>query len=457
MKTKLSLLFVSALGFFANAQGNDACTETLSLMGSSVRANDPSGYDYLTTLRKDCPSYDRRVYSYGEFAIKQKIEKVTTKEEKEKYVRDLISFYDENLKYFPETAGNVNMKKGLALFNYEVGTNDEMYAFFDKAFKTDLQNFDSTRALYKYFELFVNDYKAEKKGITLQQVFDKYDDINEKLVILQKEDSDANDLLIQKEEAGQELDAKEAKAKSKYEANLEDIATVTSSMDAVIVQLSTCDKLIPFYQKSFEENKTNKQWLLRAADRLEAKECDGDPLFSKISEALYKLDPSADAAYKLGVVEHQKKNITKAMEYFNQAANLYTDSGKKSGVYLKMAYIYKNSSRSQSRTYARKALEVKPSNGRAYMLIGDLYANSMNECGSDPFKKRAIYWLVAQYYDKAASVDSSVRGTASSTAAKYRASAPSKAEIFGYKEGNMSGKRISFDCWVGESVTVPSL
>ena len=196
MKTKLSLLFVSALGFFANAQSNDACTETLSLMGSSVRANDPAGYDYLATLRKDCPSYDRRVYSYGEFAIKQKIEKAATKEEKEKYVRDLISFYDENLKYFPETAGNVDMKKGLTLFNYEIGTNDEMYAFFDKAFKTDLQNFDSTRALYKYFELFVNDYKAEKKGITLQQVFDKYDDINEKLTLLKKEDSDANDLLI---------------------------------------------------------------------------------------------------------------------------------------------------------------------------------------------------------------------------------------------------------------------
>ncbi|WP_445721530.1 hypothetical protein [Flavobacterium sp.] len=456
MKTKLSLLFVATIGFFANAQNSDACTETLSLMGSSVRANDPAGYDYLATLRKDCASFDKRVYSYGEFAIKQKIERVEGAE-KEKYVRDLMSFYDENLTYFPETAGSVDMKKGLTLFNYKVGNNEEIFAFLDKAFKTDKENFDSTRALYAYFEIFVNDYKGEKKGITLQQVFDKYDDIYEKLALQEKEYSDAKDVLIAKEEAGQELDTKEAKAKGKYEANLEDIAIVTSSMDGIIVQLSSCDKLIPFYQKSFDENVGNKQWLLRAADRLEAKECDGDPLFSKISEALYKLDPSAEAAYKLGVVEYQKKNITKAMSYFNQAADLFTDSGKKANVYMKMATIYSRSSKSQARNYARKALQAKPSYGRAYMLIGDLYAGSLNDCGTDPFSKRAIYWLAAQYCDKAASVDSSLRGTASSRAANYRASAPSRAEIFNHKDGNMSGKRISFNCWVGESVTVPSL
>lgn len=457
MKTKLSLLFVSALGFFVNAQNNDACTETLSLMASSVKAKDPAGYDFLTTLRKDCPSFDKRVYSYGEFAIKQKIDNAADEVEKEKYVRDLMSFYDENFKYFPETSGSVDMKKGLTLFNYNVGTKDEIYAFLDKAFTNDKANFDSTRALYAYFEIFVKDYEAGNKGIALQQVFDKYDDILEKLSIQEKEYSDAKDVLIAKEEANETLDTREAKAKARYEANLEDIVTVTSSMDAIIVQLSSCDKLIPFYQKSFEENKGNKLWLQRAADRLEAKECDSDPLFSKISEALYKLDPSADAAYKLGVVEYQKKNISKAMEYFNQAASLYTDNTKKANVYMKMASIYTKSSKSQARTYAKKALQVKPSYGKAYLLIAQLYASSLNDCGGDQFERRAMYWLAAQYCDKAASVDSSLKASASSRAAGYRAAAPSKSEIFSNPKGNMSGKRISFNCWVGESVIVPTL
>lgn len=456
MKTKLSLLFVTAVSLFVNAQNNDACTETLSLMASSVKAKDPAGYDYLTTLRKDCPSFDKRVYSYGEFAIKQKIDGATGAE-KEKYVRDLMKFYDENFKYFPQEGAGVDMKKGLTLFNYNLGTKEEIYLFLDKAFTTDLANFDSTRALYAYFEIFVKDYEAENKGIELQQVFDKYDDILEKLTIQEKEYSDAKDILIGKEEAGQTLDPKEAKAKERYESNLEDIVTVTSSMDGIIVKLSSCDKLIPFYQKSFEQNKANKVWLLRAADRLEAKECNGDPLFSKISEALLKVDPSAAAYEKQGIVEYQKKNISKAAEYMNKAAEMYTDNTKKANVYMKIATIYTNSSKSQARNYAKKALQVKPSYGKAYLLIAQLYGSSINECGKDQFEKRAVYWLAAQYSDKAAAADSSLRTSASKMAAGYRASAPSKTEIFSHPSGNMSGKRIAFNCWIGESVSVPTL
>lgn len=453
MKTKLSLLFVAAFSFFAQAQD---CVETVSLMGTAVKANDPSAYEYLTQLRKDCPTIHKAVYTYGEFAIKQQIDRVKDNPtEKAKYVQDLVKLYDEYAANFPQYGkAGVEVKKGLALFDYNVGTKEQTFGYFDNAFKNDLANFNSPRALYAYFEIFVNDYKAGTKGIDLQQVFDKYDDISEKLAELSKEDSNTLDQLLNKVEAGQALDVKEEKAKTKIEANLGDIATVTSSMDAIIVELSTCEKLIPFYQKSFEANKSNEQWLKRAADRLEAKECDNDPLFSKISEALYKLNPSADAAYKLGVVELQRKNTSKAMDYFNQAAGMFQDNSKKAAVYMKMAYAYKNSSKSQARSYAKKALAVKPSYGAAYLFIAQLYGNSINDCGTNPFEKRAMYWLAAQYADKAAAVDPSVKSTANKMAASYRAAAPSKTEIF---NDGRAGQRIAFNCWVGESVVVPNL
>jgi hypothetical protein len=454
MKTKLTLLLAVLISFVSQAQNSEACTETLSLMASSVKAKDPSAYDYLTKLRKECPAFHKGVYTYGEIAIKLKIDNTTNAVEKEKYVRDLMKLYDEYAVNFPQYGKGADMEKGLALFNYNIGTKEEVFGFFDNAFKNDKANFDNTRAIYAYFELFVNDYKAEGKGITLQQVFDKYDDIYDKLEILQKEDSNDKDALIAKEEAGQTLDSKEERAKKKIDANLENIGIVTSSMDAIIVELSSCEKLIPFYQKSFDENKTNEVWLKRAADRLEAKECDSDPLFSKISEALYKLNPSADAAYKLGVVEAQRNNTTKAIGYFNQAADMYKDNSKKAFVYYRMATMYAKSNKSQARTYARKALSVKASYGKAYLLIAQLYGNSINDCGSNPFEKRAIYWLAAQYADKAGAVDPSLKALASKTAASYRASAPSKTQIF---ESGRAGQRIAFNCWVGESVMVPSL
>ena len=453
MKKRLTLFFIAVTSFFVQAQNTEACTETLSLMSTSVKAKDVAAYDYLTTLRKDCPSFHKSIYTLGEFAVKLKIEKATTPQDKEKYVRDLLKLYDEHDQYFPDNGAGNKMKKGLALFDNKVGSSDEVFNLLDVAFKTDYANFKFAKAMYVYFEILVNNHKTNK-GVELQQVFDKYDDISKKLDEEEKELSEENDGFLTKEEAGQVLSDKEKTRKARLENNLEIFGNVRTDMDNIILELSTCEKLIPFYQKGFEANKTNEEWLKRAANRLDSKGCDSDPIFSKISEALYKLNPSADAAYQLGVVEIQRKNTTKALDFFNQAANLYTDNTKKANVYYRIAVMYSKSNKVQARNYARKALSVKPSFGKSYLLIAQLYGSSINECGDDQFEKRAMYWLAAQYCDKAAAVDSSIKATANKTAASYRAAAPSKTEIF---QSGKQGQRIAFNCWVGESIVVPSL
>ena len=92
--------------------------------------------------------------------------------------------------------------------------------------------------------------------------------------------------------------------------------------------------------------------------------------------------------------------------------------------------------------------------GRAYLLISNLYAASANNCGTTQFEKRAVYWLAAKEARKASSVDRTIRTTAIKTAESYEGRAPTKTDIF--TEGN-AGKVISFKCWIGLSVTVPSL
>ena len=453
MKKKLSIVLIALAGLFVQAQNNEACLENLSFMGQLVKEKNPEAYDYLTILRKDCPSFDKGIYSWGELAIKIKIDKTTTPQDKEKYARDLMKFYDEHDLNFPNNGAGNKMKKGLVLFDYKIGTDKEIYNLLDEAFKTDYANFKYAKAMYVYFEILVKEHKANN-GVELQQVFDKYDDLSQKLVEEEDELTTEKDALLSKEEAGEVLADREAKRKEKIESNLEIFAGVKNDMDNIILELSTCEKLIPFYKNAFETNKGNEEWLKRAADRLEAKGCDTDPLFSKISEALYKLNPSAEAAEKLGVVEYQRKNISKAMDYFNQAADLYKDNSKKANVYFKMASIYSKTNKVQARNYARKTLAAKPSYGKAYLLIAQLYGSSINDCGTDQFEKRAMYWLAAQYCDKAGAADSSIKAVASKTAAQYRASAPTTSEIF--SEGK-SGQRIAFNCWVGESVVVPSI
>lgn len=455
MKAKLTLVLLIAASFLVNAQSADKCPEDIQYLVQFSKSKDYNdAYTYLQSMRKACPSYHKAIYIYGEFILKDKIENAQTPQEKEAFIKDLVSLYGEHDKYYPDNGAGNTVKKAMLLLENNVGTKEEVYNYLDTAFKTDAANFTSAKALYTYFELFVDDYEAGKKGIELQQVFDKYDEITEKLEVEEKGLSDELDNLLNKIEAQETLTDKEVRLKERNEYNLEQFSTVKGSMDAKIVLLSTCDKLIPFYQKSFEEKKTDVLWLKRAAERLEAKDCDSDPLFTKISEQLHKLNPTAESAYLLGVSAQRAKNTTKALEYYNQAAELFKDATKKAKVYYKIATMYGTGNKTQARSYAKKALAAKPFFGQAYMLIAQLYASSANDCGKTPFEKRAVYWLCAQYANKAASVDPGLKATASRQAASYNASAPFKTDIFNEA---MAGKTISFNCWIGESVRVPNL
>ena len=114
----------------------------------------------------------------------------------------------------------------------------------------------------------------------------------------------------------------------------------------------------------------------------------------------------------------------------------------------------RKNSKSQARNYAQKAINANSANGKAYLLIANLYASSANACGSTPFEKRAIYWKAAEMARKAGRVDPSLASRANKTAASYTQRAHVYTKIF---QNGMAGKTVTFNCWVGGSVKVPNL
>ena len=172
-------------------------------------------------------------------------------------------------------------------------------------------------------------------------------------------------------------------------------------------------------------------------------------------EALHNLDPSADSAYYLGLLNDKAGKSQEALQYYEESIALETDNYKKAKILYKIALKFKKSGRkSSARSYANKAISFQPSMGRAHLLIANLYAASANDCGTTQFNKRAIYWLAANVARKAARVDESIKKLALKTAESYMGRAPSKTDIF--TEGN-EGSTITFDCWVKGSVKVPQL
>ena len=157
----------------------------------------------------------------------------------------------------------------------------------------------------------------------------------------------------------------------------------------------------------------------------------------------------------INIIRPYDKRTKGAIADFDKALELEADARKRSNIAYKVATLFRRrGSKSSSRKYAQKAIEANGSNGKAYLLIANLYASSANACGSTTFDKRAMYWKAADMARKAGRVDPSLSSRANKSASSYGAKAPTKAMIF---DAGMAGKTVTFSCWAGGSIKVPNL
>jgi tetratricopeptide (TPR) repeat protein len=452
MKLKKNILVagMAVLSFaFAKAQQSNDCNVMLSIYAENAKAkNYDEAYKQLGPLVEKCPDASAAIYQYGEqiyeYRLKNKIGDVNEN------VDGLIKMLKSEVEKFPK-AINVTKKEtemATVMYKYHIGTQQEQFDILHNDFKQDPENFTSPKAIMTYFTLAEKQYNDGK--MDLQELFNIYDELTAHIEDLQDERSAVVTELLDKEQEGQ-ITAAEQKKMKYQQINLKNYGIVMGSVNGTLGALADCDKLIPLYDAEFEINSNNKLWLSNVLVRLQKKDCTDDPLYIKSVKALHALNPSAKTAYGLGNIA---SSDSEKFKYWDEAIALGVDKDLESKIHYKKATVYKSKGQynSAKREYLL-ATKAKPSYGLPYLRIAEMIANSTSSCGSNPFEKRAINWVAARYADRAASVDPSIKSTAQKTAASYRAAAPSKQMIFtsAYK----SGTKISFNCWIGESVRVP--
>lgn len=442
------------------AQDSNECMQDLSIFAEFAKVkNYKSAFEPWMKVRSECPTINVAIYSYGERILKDRIE-AGTPEEQEAAKKDIVKLYDEWVVNFPKkrnksVVGDIISKKAQALLDYKLADLKEIYSTFDEAYQKDAKSFTNPKLLYNYFKTMYDRYKQQDAEVTMELLFNKYEEVSEKFEYESTELAKKLDVILKKEEAGSALTSRETRSKRIYNVNSNAIGTFLSNLDAIIAKEATCENLIPLYQRNFEANKTDALWIKRAASRMDSKECSDDPLFVTLVEALHALEPSADSAYYLGLLNDKSGNADEALKYYEESIALETDNYKKAKILLKIANKFKAAGRkSSARNYANKALSFQPSLGRAYLLIANMYADSANQCGESQFEKLAVYWLAADIAKKAGQVDASLKNVARKTVESYMGRAPSKTDIF--TEGN-AGTVIKYTCWINRSVTVPSL
>ncbi|WP_188598615.1 hypothetical protein [Polaribacter pacificus] len=431
-----------------NAQSAQDCGVLYNLFKGHVQTKEyDKAYPQLLELMKSCPTLSKNVYIYGERLAMARFDAASNKQEAAALVTQI---YKQRLINFPkEDPAKVHNDYASFLAENKLASSDEIFALLEKAYAIDPSRV-SPKNIYKFFQGVTN----RNKDTNPQKVFDTYDDVLES--VQEKLDDYSKKLaaLNAKVDAGQALDKREERNVRAYTINSKALGTIEGSLDAIIVELSTCDRLIPLYTRDFEANKDNAKWLKRAVSRMYAKECTDDPLYEKLVEAYVAADPSPEASVFFAGILYLKGKESEAMDYYKKAVDQETDPFKKAKSLYKIAQLFsKKGQKSRSRDYARQALKFNPNMGNAYLLIAGLYGTSINECGSNEFEKRMVYTAALDKAKRAAAVDPSISSKASKYIRNYRSHEPDKKLIFNM--GLKSGDSYTVKCWINETVKIP--
>ncbi|NVJ88298.1 MAG: hypothetical protein HWD82_02505 [Flavobacteriaceae bacterium] len=435
-----TILFLAAAK--TNAQNNQECVIKYNLFkGDFLSKKYNESFANWMYLMDNCKDLSVNIYKYG----------ATLAEDVKKDPVLAKRVYEQRLENFPKNdPAKVHSDYASYLIKNKLASDDEIFAILEKAYKISPQDM-GVRNIYRYFQGVTD----KNKDTNPQVVFDTYDDVLESVADKLADYSEKLKPLIAKQEAGQELTSKEKRNLRIYSINSKALGQVESGLDNIIVTLSTCERLIPLYNRDFESNKSNAKWLKRAVSRMFNKECTDNPLYEKLAKAYADAEPSADAYSFVAGVLTKNGDDAGAEKMRMKAFELETDPLKKANFKLKFAQVAKKKGQlSKARQLANEALQLNPNLGRAYLFIAGLYAGSVNSCGEDEFEKRMVYVAALNKARRAAAVDPSISVTAGKYISNYKANSPSKKVIF--TKGLQEGESYTIKCWIGETVKIQS-
>jgi tetratricopeptide (TPR) repeat protein len=445
--TIAAFLFLTFSATTAQEVNQEAMIKYNLFKGDYKSKNYEAAYENWLWCMDNSPKLSVNIYKLGIAIAKDRLKKASA-EDKPAAIALVRRVFDQRIQHYPRNLAK--LYSDYADFIHDNGsTDEEVLVMLEKAYQIDPSKM-GVKSIYRYFRFVTN----KNKDGNVQVIFDTYD------VLLQAVKDKLNyyatklDAYSAKEEKGNALTPKQKKLKRAYENNSKAIGKVEGGLDKMIIDLSTCERLIPLYSSEFEANKSNAAWLKSSVSRMYKKECTEDPLYDQLVEAYVAAEPSPEASVFYAGILLKNNQFDKAKEYFEQAVAQETDVFKRAGYLYKIAQIMKKKGRkSEARSYAYKAIQNKRSMGEAYLLIASLYASSANSCGNSEFEKKMVYVAALNLANKAANVDPTHRRIAGKYSKSYQSSVPSKKLIF--TEGLTSGDSFRIGCWIGETVKIP--
>lgn len=236
------------------------------------------------------------------------------------------------------------------------------------------------------------------------------------------------------------------------EADREYWVKARDNVNGTFFRIAECKDIGEIVEKLIAEKPADIDLKVRLLKVLNGKDCTDEKVYQKLAEEVHKANPTSESAYSLGQYLVKKGDMSGALKYMKEAAELCTGCSDRVKYLLKAGQVASAAgNHAQARSFANQVLQLEPKNGEALILIGNAIAAQAGGC-EEP-ERWGAYWLAYDYYQKARSLDPSVADKASERMGSCAARFPGKEELFfrQMKEGDS----YQVSCGgLGESTTV---
>lgn len=408
------------------------------------RKNYMAALPYWRYVYHSAPCYKEYITADGAYLMSLLINQTNPKDTAtiNAYADTLIEIYNTRLRLFGENA-NVLGRKGRDLYKYFPAKRKEAIELMQKSMEGE-GNKTFALVLSDLMLATVQENKENNKSISDDEVINTFERI---MTIV---DVNLGDYRKQYNEGLSKTPVDTTRAGQ----NVRYWEWVEGYVVALASPYLTCEKLTELYTPKFKADPDNAELVEKIITLLKRSDnCSKTEFYLQVAEKYFKLKPDADAAASLAKAFQDRDDLAKAKYYYEKAAEMATENDKKVSYYLVLASLELNTKNcTQARTLARKALDINPKSGEAYLIIGNAYMTCGSGCGGTNVEKGYPYLAAYDKFLQAKSVDPSVSDQANSRMALAQKYWPLKEDIF--FETKTEGSTVNTGCWIGESTVL---
>ena len=447
---------------FRFGQGEDSvrCIETITIVNVNLNNKDyATAYESWKTIFNEFPVARVDTYTNGVKLLTELIKKESDPAKKEAYIQELLSIYDQEIKYIDKlqaitktklSAGQLLGKKALAYMQYyKDAPVDTMYNMLAKSVEMEkgMSEYAVTERFMKYSAL---KYKQDKSHS--EQIIDDY--LNASIYIVEVLDKYHDNIERSEKKYQEEGNPRDSLNAIAYGKMIDASRISKSNIDAYFINsgAASCEDLSKIYAPTLEANKENIEYLNKVLSVMSMLKCTNEDTYLTAAEYALAIEPTASAAMGCGSRYYKKGEIDKAIEFFDQAIELEASITTKAELCYKVGLIqYSLNNYAKARAYANKALSFNSKYGQPHILIAQCYG-AANKWSEDDLMNGCTYFLCLDRLDRAKAVDPSVKREADKLFAIYSKHTPKIEDLFmrGYEAGNV----INIGGWINESTKI---